>query len=172
MSLTLFAVVAATAALGGYLAGRAARRRAPEPAPPADEAPWGEGDVLCFPGGTDVVLADERRMLRDGVEVVRTYTCGDGQFVALWPPPDAHVLLLRPVSVDVARPPPTRLEIGDRTLVRAAMLTLDAGQDARVAEYRDGDAAALVLTSRDDARAWLGARHRAADVDRLAGETR
>ncbi len=169
MSLVLFAVVAGSAALGGYLAGRAARRRAPTPDETRD-APWTTGDVLCFPGGTDVVLAREERVLRGDVELARLYE-SDREVVVLLPPPDARVLLLVPHTLEIATPPPSALELGGRTFERVARFELDPPR-THLAEYRDADAAALVLASPDGVRVWVGTRHRATDVDRLGGETR
>ena len=176
MSLALFAAVAGGAALAGYLAGRAARRRAPDLVAAAatqnEEPPWGDGDVLCFPGDHDVVLAGERRMLRDGAEVARMYVSEAGDVVVLWPPPDARVLLLRAIELDVASPPPSRLEVDGVALERTTMLSLDGDDRARLAEYRSGDRAACVLCAVDGARVWAGRRHAAKDVDRRPREKR
>ncbi|MCC6645849.1 MAG: hypothetical protein IT374_09800 [Polyangiaceae bacterium] len=169
MSWTWFLALAGGSALGGFLAGRAARSRG-DAADAPTPAPWGDGDVLCFPDGADVVLAGERRLLRDDVEIARMYEAETGGVVVLWPPPDARVCLLRALSLEIASPPPTRLELDGAVLDRCGLWTLDGG--AHLAEYRGARRSAVALGQRGDTRVWEGTRHAASDVDRLPGAAR
>ena len=171
MSLSLFFVVAAGAALGGYLAGRAAKRRHAldaARATPQSDAPWGEGDVLSLPGGDDVVLAREERFVRASTDVARLYTPDVGPVIVLLPPPDATVLELEPVDLDLPVPPPSTIEIEHRTFERRSLITLDDEREAQIADYAADDRAAFVIVDgAAPTRVYAGRRHEARDVERL-----
>lgn len=179
MSFSLFFVVAGCAALGGYLAGRAAKKQHAEAAARHDagddDDTWKAGDVLSFAGEDDVVLAAEERWVRGGAEVARMFTSELGTVVLCLPPPDAAVLTLTPADLAVTDPPPGKLEIDGRVLSRRALVTLDGDADGdaapmKLADYTDGIHAALVITGDGPPRVFAGKRHRAQDVDRLPGQ--
>jgi len=189
------AVVAGVAA--GVIAARRWRRQrrgaGPEDGGAGRSAPKDSEHAATFAGlpvalGDVVQVGDDTRWLRSAL-LVR----GEGRLrcallladedgasvaVAAFPPPQRHILWLKPVSTTLPLSPPSRIELGGGLLEREASFpaeieTLGGGAPAIAAgavcaTYRGalGDGAVVVQTA-SETLCWHGPRIAAGDFDRL-----
>jgi hypothetical protein len=196
VSFLLFFGVAAVAAASGWLLGRRARATHARALPPAKKAgsapsvsplePFGLdlGDVLVRPGQEDALLVGGL-LLSEGSDPVAAILFaragrGERKIVAAFPGPRTELFWLSVEDVEVARDPPSVLEIRGTMFDRSRRLPIgiqrhgqdlpDLPADALFAEYGNSlGGAAIVLRGTGTALVASGERIARDTVDHLPG---